>query len=46
MESFKMDPVCFYAVFAEEARRQQNGVDLLNVANQITLLPLTPSRTW
>ena len=37
-----MDPVCFYAVFAEEARRQQNGVDLLNVHNQRVIVPLDP----
>jgi len=40
-----MEPICFYAVFADGHKEQQNGVDLIGVHNQVTSLPQDPNQT-
>ena len=40
-----MDPICMFAIFADDVRQNSDGVDLLNVHNQITMVTLpAPTR--
>jgi hypothetical protein len=40
-----MEPICFWAVFADDFKYGQDGIELINVHNQVTLIPLEPDQT-
>ena len=40
-----MEPICFWAVFADDYRHGQGGTDLINGHNQVTLIPLEANQS-
>ena len=39
-----MQPLCFFAVFADDYRETENGMDLFNVRTELPLIPLSPDQ--
>ena len=40
-----MEPLCFFAVFSDDYRETENGIDLINVRTEIPLIPLSPDQS-